>query len=74
MDEKKKNELYQEYLKKGRAICLKYQEAAEVVYKKNKVNGHTIRDASVPEENVIRKKEKEEIKKLAAIYRAKCNE
>lgn len=74
MNEEKKNELYQEYLEKGRAICRKYQEAAEAVRKKNKVNGHTIRDASVHEEQVLRKKEHEELKKLAEVYRAKCNE
>ena len=74
MNEKKKNELYQEYLEKGRAICRKYQEAAEVVREKNKVNGHIIRDASVREENALRKKKYEELKKLAEVYRAKCNE
>ena len=74
MTDKQKEEIYQEYLEKGRAICRKYQEAAEAVREKNKVNGHTIRDASVREEQVLRKKKHEELKKLAEIYRAKCNE
>ena len=55
MTDKQREEIYQEYLEKGRAICLKYQEAAEAIREKNKVNGHIIRDASVREENALQK-------------------
>lgn len=74
MNEEKKNELYQEYLEKGRAICQKYEEAISAIYKKNEKNGVTIRDASAYEERILEKKKYEELKKLAAVYRAKCNE
>lgn len=74
MTEEQKNEIYQEYLEKGREICRRYQEIEETIYKKNEVNGRVIRDASDREMRELDKKKREELKQLAEIYRAKCNE
>lgn len=74
MTEEQKNEIYQEYLEKGREICRRYREIEEAVYEKNEVNGRVIRDASVREVRELDKKKREELKQLAEIYRAKYNE
>ena len=74
MTDKQREEVYREYLEKGRTICQKYEEAISVVHKENEKNGVTIRDASAYEEGILEKKKYEELKKLAEIYRAKCNE
>lgn len=57
MTDKQKNVIYQEYLEKGMEICRRYLEVEKAIYEKNKVNGRTIRDASVREVRVLEKKE-----------------